>query len=309
MPLNRSPLFRRLESRLAKCRSEEEEDNDEQERDALDARDAQGEEEAPKQMPQDESLGGTGSCLFKNDVDDATHCHAHCHDEYLAEELAAKFQVGDSVAARYRDGSWHGAEVRGFDHSHATGVLRWIISWEDGDPTDCIKSEKQLRSCAVPCSDASGTGVPDRDHLHLEDRDDLHQAIVGCCTDAEAEVDGRANKEPSDTDCEADAARAVNSESGGGVEAECRGQDEEEEHEDMEEAERSMEHVRWLAIRKKAAARRKIYEAERDAEIAGIRAQRDQRVRAATAAAVAALDFETALQVTNCRAVLPCCSD
>ena len=118
-----------------------------------------------------------------------------------------------------------------------------------------------------------------------------------------------AHEEPSDTDFEADAARAVNSDRDGGVEAECRGQDEEEEHEDMEEAERSMEHARWLGIRKQAAARRKICEAERDAEIAGIRARRDQRVRAATAAAVAALDFQTALQVTNCRVVLPCRSD
>ena len=53
------------------------------------------------------------------------------------------YSVGDEVLARYRgnaNGNWHAATIVHFMHPD-----RYVIEWEDGDDTDMVKCENDLK--------------------------------------------------------------------------------------------------------------------------------------------------------------------
>ena len=43
-------------------------------------------------------------------------------------------------ARRYGNEHWYGARVCGFDYTHASGDMRYVVKWDDGDASDRIRS-------------------------------------------------------------------------------------------------------------------------------------------------------------------------
>ena len=43
-------------------------------------------------------------------------------------------------ARRYGNEHWYGARICGFDYTHASGDMRYVVKWDDGDASDRIRS-------------------------------------------------------------------------------------------------------------------------------------------------------------------------
>ena len=43
-------------------------------------------------------------------------------------------------ARRYGNEHWYGARICDFDYTHASGDMRYVVKWDDGDASDRIRS-------------------------------------------------------------------------------------------------------------------------------------------------------------------------
>ena len=193
------------------------------------------------------------------------------------------------MSARFRDGSWHGATICGFDYTHGTADLRWLIAWDDGHAGDRLKSARQLKRCASTYGQGSrGWG-------------DKHEMFSCLNMGRGVEVATLTVESPPDQPWSEDPNEDEGKHGGDGqvwaTDREWEGIEPGVEESAGQANEDEAEFVRWKASNEQEATARKRLEAERDLEIARLLQQCRCAIRAATASAVEKLDFEQAAQV------------